>query len=602
MIAISAYRLTIVPIIALLTATAVPAQAPTDLDARLRTLEKEIAAVRGLAFKTPVQAKIIARPAAGAKGVQGYYSIKDKTLFLYDDIKDNYQQGVLIHEMAHALQDQHFDLAKLKSKLHLDKYDDDAELALAALIEGDATYTMIEVLKKDQPKVAAMLDVPLEKAKDLHKAFLYAQGARYVKALKERPGGWANVNFAYKFPPGNTASIFNLRSMSSIDLGPGPTRGAYAFFREMTADADARPHALKAAQAWRGDRLIEQNGSKASIIACADRESGDLVQTALRAVTSRLLGLKPQVQTRDRATWIMGDNGMLSVILAPGGKRVYRLVAANKKIHDDLLDQIEGPLQLSVVATKDKANLSFGQLLDRLLDADIVCIGESHDSELHHRVQLQIIKGLHAFDERLGVGLEMFQRPFQKELDRYIAAESDEEGFLKASEYKQRWGYDWSLYQPIVEFSRKNKLPLAALNASKELTGRVSKVAFAGLNEEEKNQLGPIDFQLKEHRDYWYERLAKMHGNAVKRTPEEKERSYQVMTVWDDYMAASAATFQQERGLRRMVILAGSGHIDRGFGIPMRTARRTGGKALTVKIAVGTAPAEVVTDFLVLVH
>src|SRR4051794_13517558 len=37
------------------------AQPAKDLEARLRTLEKEIAAVRGLEFKAPVQAKIIPR-------------------------------------------------------------------------------------------------------------------------------------------------------------------------------------------------------------------------------------------------------------------------------------------------------------------------------------------------------------------------------------------------------------------------------------------------------------------------------------------------------------------------------------------------------------
>jgi uncharacterized iron-regulated protein len=75
------------------------------------------------------------------------------------------------------------------------------------------------------------------------------------------------------------------------------------------------------------------------------------------------------------------------------------------------------------------------------------------------------------------------------------------------------------------------------------------------------------------------------------------------MTVWDDYMATSAALFQKERQLRRLVLLAGSGHIDRGFGIPLRTARRTGGKVLTVKIAMGAAAVgEPVTDFVVIVR
>ncbi|MBI1830617.1 MAG: hypothetical protein HYR84_04110 [Planctomycetes bacterium] len=128
----------------------------------LRQLENDITAVRGLAFKNPVAAKVIVRP-IGAKGVQGFYDIKEKTLYLYDDIAGNYERGVLVHEMVHALQDQHFGLAKL----HQETFGTDAELAMAALIEGDATFTMIEVLKKEQPKVEMMLNTSLEKAKNL---------------------------------------------------------------------------------------------------------------------------------------------------------------------------------------------------------------------------------------------------------------------------------------------------------------------------------------------------------------------------------------------------------------------------------------------------
>ena len=78
------------------------------------------------------------------------------------------------------------------------------------------------------------------------------------------------------------------------------------------------------------------------------------------------------------------------------------------------------------------------------------------------------------------------------------------------------------------------------------------------------------------------------------------------MTVWDDYMAASAAQFQKDRNVRRMVLLAGSGHIERGFGIPARAARRTGGKAVTVRIEVGgdleKLAAEATTDYIVVVR
>src|ERR1043166_5642110 len=146
------------------TVAAQPAVKVKVLDETLRQLEKDIAAARGLAFKTPVVAKVIARPNAGAKGVQGYYDIKEKTLYLYDDIAGNYERGVLIHEMVHALQDQHFGLAKL----HQESFGSDAELAMAALIEGDATFTMIEVLKKDQPKVEGMLNTTDRKSTRLN--------------------------------------------------------------------------------------------------------------------------------------------------------------------------------------------------------------------------------------------------------------------------------------------------------------------------------------------------------------------------------------------------------------------------------------------------
>ena len=263
------------------------------------------------------------------------------------------------------------------------------------------------------------------------------------------------------------------------------------------------------------------------------------------------------------------------------------------------------PLSLQVYATRGQKLLGFGEMVDRLLQYDIICIGETHDSEPVHRVQLQIIKALYAQDERLGVGMEMFQRPFQKEIDRYFRDEIKEDEFLKATEYKARWGFDWSLYRPIVEFCRRNELPIAALNVPRELTRRLSKVGFCELTEDERKQLGTIDFQVPAHRDHWYELLPTLHGQKDA-SPEQKEKGYQVMAAWDEYMADSAALFQKERRLRRLVVLAGSGHIERGFGIPDRTVKRTGGKAATIRVAVGgdveKLTKEETTDYVIVVR
>lgn len=549
-----------------------------ELETTLRKLEKDIEKVRGLAFKKPVVAHIIPRPADKGKGLQGYYSTKEKALYVYDDIKGNYERGVLIHEMVHALQDQHFGL----DKLHQAGFGSDGEMARAALIEGDATLTMIELLKKDQPRAGMMLESPLEKSRNLQNAFLYAQGARYVKALKEK-GGWASVNTRYRFPPSSTASILHPGEfISVVDLGPGTAKGEYGLIELLQASPATAADSVKAASGWRGDRTVEEKDGTGWVVAFATKEQATLFRDTLARLRMAQAGdAKPDKREHDSLVW-KSDKGLRLVRLRD--RRVLEVTAANEKGLTTLVERMIGPPSVTVWSAKEKKELTFGELIDRLLGADLVCVGETHDSELHHQVQLQIIRSLFARDDRLGVGLEMFQRPYQKHLDRYVTGATSEEAMLEDTEYHSRWGFEWSLYKPILDFCKRNSVPVAALNAPRELTQKISKVGVADLSDDEKKQLGDVDFQVKGHRAYWFERLAKMHGDT--KVPEDrKERSYQVMTVWDGYMANSAARFQKERGLRRLVILAGSGHIDRGFGIPERAAKQTGGKAVTVHIA-----------------
>src|SRR5262245_40934136 len=293
-----------------------------------RQLEKDIAEIRGLKFKTPVKASVIARPKDAAKGIQGYYSTKDKALYVYDDVAGNYERGVLIHEMVHALQDQHFGLEKLHEAV-----EGDAELARAALIEGDATFTMIELLKKEQPRVAAMLDTPPEKARDLRNWLLYARGARYVKALKER-GGWDNVNRAYRFPPQSTAQIlFPDERASVIDLGPGKSRGAFGIVQALAAKPATAAESLQAATGYRGDREVVADRGSAWVVAFDTPENAERFRETFR----RTLGGPPGTVDRH-------------VRLERTEARVTYLDAVNAAASRELRERVEGPLRLEVYA------------------------------------------------------------------------------------------------------------------------------------------------------------------------------------------------------------------------------------------------------------
>jgi uncharacterized iron-regulated protein len=550
---------------------AAPPPKHSELLKQIRELEKQIEAVRGLKFNTPVVAEIISRPKEADASIQGYYDIAKKTLFVYDDVKGNYAKGVLIHEMVHALQDQHFKL----SKLHSETFGSDAELAVAALIEGDASYTMIEVLEKEQPHVAFMLKTTLEKAKDPQRALLYGLGAKYVQTLKKK-GGWEAVNLRYRFTPTSTATILHPEErIMPVKLGPGKVTGEFGLIKRLLAHEKTRPEAVKALQGWRGDRvMIDTPKQFAQVVAFA---SADQAETYRKAV-SIARELEPKRGARSE--------------VVVRGNRVYEIVAQDDALFKLTLDRIDGPPSVQVLSTKDGQKLTFGQMIDRLMEADTICIGETHDSELHHQIQLMVIKSLHARDPRLGVGMEMFQRPFQKSLDRYIAGAIDEASMLEDSEYKKRWGYEWSLYRPIVDFCKRNQIALAGLNLSDELRAKVRSSGYEKLAADDKKLLGEVDFQVAAHRKHWFDQLGQMHGHGGTMSDADKEKFYAIMTLWDEYMADSAAKFQQERKLRRLVILAGSGHIDLGFGIPDRVAKRTKGvvKTIGIEFAEGLNP------------
>lgn len=70
------------------------------------------------------------------------YDYKTKTLYLSDWADEDMQEFALVHELAHALADQHFDLGKFVEKA--DSADED--LARSAVIEGQASWVMTEWL------------------------------------------------------------------------------------------------------------------------------------------------------------------------------------------------------------------------------------------------------------------------------------------------------------------------------------------------------------------------------------------------------------------------------------------------------------------------
>jgi aminopeptidase N len=217
--------------------------------------------------------------------------------------------------------------------------------------------------------------------------------------------------------------------------------------------------------------------------------------------------------------------------------------------------------------------LKLADIIDKVSNKKIVYVGEQHDIYGHHMTEFEIIKALFEKNRSIAIGMEMFQRPFQKALDDYVAGRTDEKQFLKSSEYFKRWSFDYNLYKDILRFARSEKIPVVALNIRNEIVGKISKSGIDSLTEREKKALpDTMDMSDEDYRD----RLRSVFEGHKSFGERDFNHFFQAQIVWDETMAQSVAEYVKKNPGRQMVVLAGAGHLMFASGIPKRVFRRNG--------------------------
>lgn len=243
-----------------------------------------------------------------------------------------------------------------------------------------------------------------------------------------------------------------------------------------------------------------------------------------------------------------------------------------------------------------------------------VCVGEEHPNPHHHWVQLEMVRQMErAKTTHLELGMEMVQRPFQGVLDDYAAGKIDAAALRSRAGWEDRWGYDYNLYGPTIDEMVHAHGGLLALNASRELTKKISHHGLESLTAEEKAQVPELDLKNAAHRA-WFQALMEDMGGASahsakptagagsgsdadkkeeepppaenphedphKGMPNDEahqmpsaERIYTVQVVWDETMADTSAKWLQANPQGHLVIMAGNGHCH-DSGIVGRMKRR----------------------------
>jgi uncharacterized iron-regulated protein len=220
------------------------------------------------------------------------------------------------------------------------------------------------------------------------------------------------------------------------------------------------------------------------------------------------------------------------------------------------------------------------QILKSIAPANIIYLGESHDSASDHADQLAILDYLRqqqpSAKPSLAIGLEMFQRPYQPIIDRYLAGKISEVQLVEQTEYQKRWGWPWENYAPLLRFAKAHQLPVIALNTPTEVLRKVSKGGLDSLKTTDFQYI-PLATEIDKsnliYRDLILASYQQHKAQALATSP-DFDRFYSAQLLWDETMAATTAEFYRQHPQTQLVVIAGQAHIRYGYGIPDRVARR----------------------------
>jgi uncharacterized iron-regulated protein len=241
-----------------------------------------------------------------------------------------------------------------------------------------------------------------------------------------------------------------------------------------------------------------------------------------------------------------------------------------------------------VVETKSGAAVRLPEIVEAAKGRSYVLIGEEHDNPDAHLWQAKVIEALHNAGRRVIVGYEMIQRPEQFALDLWTLGKLSEPEFLQKAKWVTSWGFDFSLYRPIFDATRRHGLRNVALNVPRDWVRTVGRGGFEALDAEAKAQVPPLDLTNANHQKVFN---ALMGGH-----PMGSPNVYAAQVLWDEAMADSAVKYMARTPKTDgtvFVVIAGNGHVMYGQGIGWRIAKRTGAEPLTVVTVSTDAPVRV---------
>lgn len=207
---------------------------------------------------------------------------------------------------------------------------------------------------------------------------------------------------------------------------------------------------------------------------------------------------------------------------------------------------------------------------------DFILMGESHTNPCDHAVQARLMEALAQSGTRFVLGLEMLPVTAQPALDAFNTRQINAAELEHETQWQKYWGYPYSIYRPVLDVTERFDLPVAALNIPREILVRFRDQKPLSAEEQAlipKQIIPPSPAQekilLEQANMHQAMHSTMTRPNATDDMGQRTKNFFLVQSLWDSMMAEQALKWRDKTTLP-VLILAGGGHVEQGWGIEHR--------------------------------
>jgi uncharacterized iron-regulated protein len=212
-------------------------------------------------------------------------------------------------------------------------------------------------------------------------------------------------------------------------------------------------------------------------------------------------------------------------------------------------------------------------MLDDMATVKIIYLGEIHTIPRHHALEAKILRELSARNLKLALGMEMFSHEQQPVLDRWQKEREGISALIRA--LGQEGWTNLKDYETLLTEARELNIPILGLNATDKLVKKVARKGLDGLTDAEKKQIPGHMAGINPLYDRLLRLRLKVHRAFLGKG---LDFIVEAQCVRDQTMAWNLSRYLELPGGkdRIMFVVAGSGHVNYGLGIPERGHRMNG--------------------------